>query len=349
MTEKDVGDVNRKSAPVVAVVVLNYNGLEDTLKCLTSLSKLVSPAPIVVLVDNASQLDPRDAALNILPAALYVRTEANLGYAGGNNCGVTVALEAGADYILVLNNDTVVSPDIVTRLLQAMEQDGSLAVVGPVINYMEEPDRVMTDGVRFNPKNGREFFQRIVVPVGSSASPLVEVDIVNGCCMMLRASVVRTIGGFDESLFIVHEESDWCLRALRAGYKCAILPMTLVWHKGSSSFERSGRRWQRYYDTRNLFTLLARHASEVSDSRGRIRSLAACLRYSYHRHEHEREAGQGLAAGAVVEGVVDALTRRTGPYREGRRFLAPAVSGLFLLMRTLSRAKPLPRRHRIDE
>ena len=82
---------------------------------------------------------------------------------------------------------------------------------------------------------------------------VAEVDIVNGCCMMVSASVIRTIGMIDERFFLIHEESDFSCGAREAGFRCGILSEALVWHKGSSSFQRAGRQTQRYYDARNLY------------------------------------------------------------------------------------------------
>lgn len=303
-----------------AIVVLNYNGLDDTLLCLESIRPLAAQGVVVILVDNASRVDPRDAASAILPDMIYVRNAENLGYAGGNNRGIEKALQLGSDFVIVLNNDTTVHVDLVTALLALFEADPTLGIAGPVINFMGEPDLVMTDGVAFNPGPGTEFFKRIVVPVDGAAAPVVPVDIVNGCCMMVRADVFRRIGMFDETFFIVHEESDFCLRALRAGFGCAVVGRTLVWHKGSSAFVRSGRQLQRYFDARNLFFLIRRHAGRVSRSRGFWSTLPHYFAYCFYRHSIEREAGQAKAARAVAEGVRDALASRIGPYATAPRF-----------------------------
>jgi len=206
-----------------------------------------------------------------------------------------------------------------------------------VINHMDEPDTVMTDGVRFNRGPGPEFFQRLEVPADPATSIPVTVDIVNGCCMMLTSAALKAIGGFDESFFIVHEESDLCLRAQRAGFRCAVLGTTLVWHKGSSSFDRSGRQFQRYFDTRNLYFLLKRHAGRVSSSRSFWKSIWSYLRYVSYRYEIETEANKPKAARAVAEGLRDAFVSNTGPYldkpRAGTEFIQAALDGLHQLSR----------------
>lgn len=320
-----------------AVVVLNYNGLEDTLLCLESLRPVAARGYDVILIDNASQIDPAEQASQVLPGVICYRNDDNLGYAGGNNRGIEIALGRGAEFVLVLNNDTTVDSSIVDELLGQFDRHPSLGIVGPVVNFLDEPAAVMTDGVAFNPGPGTEFFKRVVVPPVAESPPLVPVDIVNGCCMMVRADVFRRVGMFDETFFIVHEESDLCLKAGRAGFACAVYGRTLVWHKGSSAFVRSGRQLQRYFDARNLFYLITRHAGVAGRSRGVGATLPHYFRYCFYRHGFEMEAGQRGAARAVVEGVYDALRSRTGPYRRGRRPGCALVGGVWSAAAALRR------------
>jgi GT2 family glycosyltransferase len=322
------------SAPAptrVTIVVLNYNGLDQTIPDTVN----------IVLVDNASSVDPTAEARRANPAIEVIRNDDNLGYAGGNNCGIRHALAQGADFILILNNDTIVAPSIVRDLIDTFRANPSLGVVGPVVNFMDEPQTVMTDGVAFNPGPGADFFKRIVIPI-DPAAPALSVDIVNGCCMMLSADMVKRVGDFDEDFFIVHEESDLCLRARRAGFECAVLGKTLVWHKGSSSFERSGRQLQRYFDARNLYHLLRRHTGRVSLSRSISSSLYHYLLYVFYRYDIELDAGKTAAASAVLDGLYDGLTGRYGKApssaRPGRRVLG----AVFGAARQLARAKRRP-------
>ena len=317
--------------PAVAVVVLNYNGLDDTLKCLSSLVKVDYPRTSVLLVDNGSSVDPAPEVRHLFPAVQVLHTGANLGYAGGNNRGIERVLADGAEFVLILNNDTVVAPRIIDALLDAFAANPSVGIIGPVINFMDERETVMTDGVQFNPGPGVEFFRRIPVPVEPGSRRVTAVDIVNGCCLMARAEVFRVAGLFDERMFIVHEESDLCLRAARAGFRCGVLGETLVWHKGSSAFDRSGRQLQRYFDTRNLFALLSRYAGRIASSRPRALSLAHWVRYAFYRYSIELDAQKRPAARAVVEGVWDAVSRRSGPYRPGLRLGALPIHSIFWL------------------
>jgi GT2 family glycosyltransferase len=325
--------------PNIWIVPVNFNGLDDTRKCLRSLAELSHSASVVV-VDNASTVDPVPVLAAEFPWIHLVRTSFNGGWSGGNNAGIRFALERGAEFVILLNNDTIVRPDLVGRLLAAAEVRPDYGIIGPVIRYMDEPELVMTDGIGFNRRGTNGLFYHIPVPEVVGEPPLVtEVDIVNGCCMMIRADVFRRVGLIEDRFFLIHEESDFCLRVQEGGYKCGVLAEGLVWHKGSSSFKRSGKRWQRYYDTRNLGLLLSRHIAQPGPRRRGLASYAVYLRYAFHRYCHEREDGHPDSADAVLEGLVDVATRRFGPHQTRKRWPVPVLRYLFETVRRL-KTKP---------
>jgi GT2 family glycosyltransferase len=318
----------------VWIVAVNYNGLEDTCKCLRSLARVQRPHISTVVVDNASAENPADTLRTQFPWVHVLRNAVNGGWAGGNNTGIEHALAHGADQVILLNNDTIVSNDFVDRMLAAAAAQPEFGVIGPVINFMDEPDDVMTDGCEFNRPGTPGFFQRRAVPLAHTDPPVItEVDIVNGCCMMIRRQVCERIGLIDERFFLIHEESDFCLRARHAGFRCGVFGESLVWHKGSSSFKRSGKRWQRYYDARNLSLLLRKHQSTHHRGRNGWRSRIEYLKYVYHRYSMEREQGQPEAADAVLEGLWDAFVGRYGPYAPAPSRIISPLRGLFDIYR----------------
>ena len=299
------------------IVLVNYNGWADTRKCLASLDELEGDASIV-LVDNASK-ENHFAELQTKHHKLHtIASPINRGWAGGNNLGLEYAYRHGADWILLLNNDTTVSAELIQRLRATVEVYPQLGVVGPVIRFMDPPRDVQTEGVAFNRRDEPGFFKRIPIPLQRTDPPtIVETDIVNGCCMMVSRKLVDVIGLIDEPFFLVHEESDYCLRAQRAGFQNAILAEALVWHKGSVTFRTHGQGLQRYYDARNLVRLLSRHRGQ-RHNRDRLRTLTHYLHYLYHRYALECEQGLEANANAIVKGFYDGLCQRWGPLIENR-------------------------------
>jgi GT2 family glycosyltransferase len=299
----------------VAIVVVHYGDLNDTCLCLDSLARLQFDSYRVVIIDNGSAPSVAPEIAKKYPNAEVIRREVNGGWAGGNNTGIRHALDHGSEYIVLLNNDTTVAPNLLHSLIGAASWAPEFGIIGPVINFMDEPDAVRTDGFMYNRADQGGFFQRKKVPINSLEPVAIsEVDIVNGCCMMVSARVFRVIGLIDERFFLVHEESDLCLRALQAGFHCGVINRALVWHSGSRSFAATGKRFQRYYDARNLWLLMRKHSAAPRTSRGPWRSRLEYLRSVYFRYCLEREAGRDETAEAVLEGVWDAAAGYYGPY-----------------------------------
>jgi GT2 family glycosyltransferase len=297
----------------VGIVLLNLNGTADTLKCLDSLRAIDPESCLTIVVDNGSTPDASSVIAQAHPWAKVMRREENGGWAGGNNTGIRYALERGAEWILLLNNDTVVDPKLIDRLLAAARHNPEYGVLGPIIYYMDDPETVMTDGCRFNRPGFAGFFERIPVPIAATDPPqVVSGDIVNGCCMMISRRVFEQIGLIDERFFVIHEEADYCLRAVQAGFGCGVISEALVWHKGGSWFKRTGKGIKRYYDARNLVLLLRKHAGRHPGGRTGFPSWVAYLKYVYYRYSIEREEGEDTAADAVISGVCDGLAGRYG-------------------------------------
>ncbi len=328
--------------PAVWVVLVDYNGAADTRDCLRSLGKCRPAAPVVV-VDNAGRVPVADELGDEFPGVAFVRSDTNGGWAGGNNLGLAFAFARGADAVVLLNNDTTVGPDFVERMGCAAAAHPGFGILGPVIRFMVPPCEVQTDGVRFNRSGVPGFFQRHAVALSVQDPPRVdEVDIVNGCCLMVRREVYETVGPVDEGFFLVHEESDFCLRTQAAGFRNGVIAEALVWHKGSSSFRREGKRLQRYFDARNLARLLRRHRRRPG-GRGVTASAWHHLRYSFHRYAIERDGGFPDSAEAVVEGLYDATAGRWGPHSVRPRPGLGLLRAAFRLAHRVSpKGKPAP-------
>jgi GT2 family glycosyltransferase len=247
----------------VWIVILNWNGLADTLACLESLQHLHYAERRVVVVDNGST-DGSVAALRRAappPAIEIIEAGRTLGSAGGNNLGIRYALDRGADFILVLNNDTTVAPRLLNELVGAAEQHPEAACFGPWVFYMHDRHRLWWAGTVWSseslaftwPGKGR---------LASEVSvERTTVDIIIGAALFFRASLPRQIGLLDERFFLVHEESDWCCRARRAGFGCMTVPTAQVWHKVGPSFGGEDSPLFTYFFSRNKLLWAEKNAS----------------------------------------------------------------------------------------
>lgn len=248
--------------PSVSIVVLNWNGADDTLACLDSLAALKYPNFNVVVVDNGSTDDSlgKLRAYSASYPFVLLETGRNLGYAGGNNVGTRHALKLGADFVLVLNNDTTVAPDLLEQLVDAARLNPDAGVFSARIMYFDNPERVWFDGARWN-----ESSLQLEWP-GQGASEIElgtidhDTDYACGAALFFRAEVARKIGLLDETFFLVWEEVDWSFRARQAGWRCLVVPAARIWHKIGVSFGSESSPLRMYFSIRNELLWFSRHA-----------------------------------------------------------------------------------------
>jgi GT2 family glycosyltransferase len=213
----------------VTAIVLNWCNELDTAACVDALRASRYDALAVLIVDNGSP-DGSGARLHArFPDVSYLQTGTNTGYAGGNNRGMAVAVEDGADYLLVLNDDTVIDPDCVRELVRAAEETGA-AVVAPQILYFDEPGVVWYGGGVFSTMRGLGLHVRENEPVDPQQTR-TPITFVCGCCFLIRADVVRAAGGFDESFFAYVEDVELSLRLTRSGYTLMYEPAARILHR----------------------------------------------------------------------------------------------------------------------
>ncbi len=238
--------------PKVSIILLNYNNEHFTIDCLKSLEKVTYPNIESIVVDNGSKAE----SLNAVKAAassnvIILESQKNLGFTGGNNFGLKYALEHAADYIILLNNDTIVAPDMFDILIDTMEKDPSIGVAGPKIYYYDAPKLIWSVGGNINWNNCNTSMLGLnEEDKGQYGEVPRQTDFVTGCALLARREVWEKIGGLDENFFIYYEETEWCVRATRAGYKIAYVPTALMWHKiGLDARATTPRVY--YYMTRN--------------------------------------------------------------------------------------------------
>ena len=227
-----------KRSPKVAVVVLNWNGLADTSECLESLGTITYANYHIIVIDNGSSGDDAQVLQERFSDSIQLIAGAeNVGFAGGCNIGIRSALARGADYILLLNNDTVVDPAFLSVLVQAAEEIPDGAAFCPKICYYDRPRVIRSTGGRVNAWMGRAWqVGRDRPDEGSYGHVHVEErDYADGACMLIRRGALERVGLLDEEYFAYWEETDWCARAAEAGYRSYYVSAARVWHKTARS------------------------------------------------------------------------------------------------------------------
>jgi GT2 family glycosyltransferase len=235
--EKPAVDLPTSELPRVAVIVLNWNLREDLAECLASLEEQTYRNVQVIVVDNASDDGSAEMVRAKFPGVHLIVNERNLGFAGGNNVGLRYALRQGAEYSLLLNNDTTVDAEMVARLVAVAEAEDSVGVLGPKILYYGS-EHVWYLGHRMHRwlPVPRRVDPRLGEKPGSPAG--FEVDYVSGCGMLIRREALEQTGLLDEKLFMHYEDADFCRRVRQAGFGIGCVPEARMWHKVSQSSQR---------------------------------------------------------------------------------------------------------------
>lgn len=254
---RNPGSREEVSTPRVAVVTLTWNRRDYTLACLDSLFRSTY-APLHVLVcDNGSTDGTPDAVRAAYPEAEVLELGRNMGFAAGANAGLRHAFAAGAEQVLLLNNDTTVDANMIAALVQASAPD--IAIVAPLIFYAAEPDIIWSAGGMRN----RWTLEQVGDLRGqhnTTAWPAtVERDFVPGCAMLLSRDALSDVGLFDERFFMYYEDNDLCLRARAAGYRIVLVPGAHMWHKVAASSGGLDSPAERYGMARSSVQFFRKH------------------------------------------------------------------------------------------
>lgn len=359
------------SLPKVQILILNWNGYPDTIRCLASVFALDYPHFGVVVCDNGStdgSLDrirewaeqgpqlttgddhsfPRIPMSRVpIPCVRYdrlsaerggiagddaqlvlVETGGNIGFAAGNNVGFRYIVErGGADYVWLLNNDTVVAPSALRELVQRAESDSGCAAVGATLFELHDPERVQEMG---GGSASRWHGMVNVLGRGRSASAprssALELDYVSGGCALIRREVLTTVGLLDERFFLYAEDVDWGMRMREAGYTLGYAPAAHVWHKGSGALKRASPA-NDFHNVRGALLLIQKHHPArlpVAFACSVVRCLApkvprrewarfAAVMRSYRDVARYLFAARSTATGAVSTSPHSAAQQKTVP------------------------------------
>lgn len=264
-----MGNGVRMTGGRVAIVLLNYRGAEKTLGCLASLQHLDYSDRQIIVVDNGSGDDSVERLQAAYPELHLVVSEENLGFSGGVNLGIRAAMEnPQTRFVWLLNNDTTVDPKALNALIDAA-QAHSKALIGSLLLY---PDgRFQRIGNRLTPWLGK---LKDCPQPASGSGPLVAVESLSGCSMLIPRQVFEAIGFFDERYFLYFEDNDFCMRAARVGFPSLACLHSRIFHEEGATTGKN-RVVVTYYYQRNRLMLLKKKLSSFR--------FALVLAYTYFR------------------------------------------------------------------
>ena len=247
--------------PHVAIVILTWNGREDTLDCLESLQVLEYPRVTTVVVDNASTDGTAEAVSERYPDVELVASPTNRGFSGGNNLGLRRAMDLGAEYVLLLNNDTLVDPPFLHELVREARRRPDAGALCPIVYYADPPDLIWYAGAEFDPRrghNGRQTGYR--ERDRGQYAEVREISRASGAAMLVPRPVLERVGLLDEEFFFHIEDVEWSLRIQEAGHRIYFVPRSRVCHKVSGVSVGENSPTIAYYAMRNTLEVCARFA-----------------------------------------------------------------------------------------
>ena len=236
--------------PEVYAVVLNYNGFDDTGECVDSLLKSNLPLKIV-LVDNNSIDDSYQKLETLFPKIKFIKSEKNLGYAGGMNLGIKYALEKHAEYILLVNHDVVVTPDFLKPMLSKFSEDNSTGIVSSKVLYKDDHNTIYCAGGRISKLLCTGVAEYQGLNKRDYANDDREITLAEGCFLLVKKDVFRKLGLLNEKFFMYLEDTEFSER-VRKFFKIYYASKSVVYHKSGA-----GKSWSQftplynYYYTRN--------------------------------------------------------------------------------------------------
>jgi len=249
------------SPPKVSIVLVNWNNFSDTVECIESLLQVTYMNYEIVVIDNCSQgADAIRLREKFRDNMRLIENDRNVGFAEGCNTGIKDALSRGSDYIVLLNNDTVVAPDFLDTLLTSVEKEDRVGIAGGKVYCYEIPDMIWSAGGVIDYRTGGAKLIGSGKTDKNQFEELIDVDFVSGCFMLISRKVLEDIGLLDKIFFFGWEDADLCLRAKKRGYRVIFVPGSKIWHKAVPSEKLKRLKGiTAYHATKGQFIFYERH------------------------------------------------------------------------------------------
>lgn len=296
------------SNPLLFVIVLNNKRRDDTLDCLKSLCQSDYKNMKVILLDNMSTDDSVEIVQREFPETQIIQLKENLGYAGNNNIGIQSALDQGAEWVFVLNDDTIMDPGCLSALIEIGERDEQIGILGPMVYHFDEPSIIQSAGGAL----GRLWLSTHLgkdEPDCGQFDSVHEVEWISGCAILVRREMIEQVGMLDANYFLYWEEAEWCIRARKYGWRILHVPYAKLWHKGVQR-NYQPKPYVTYYVTRNrFFTLVKHHAPWYVRLVAFLQVLKTLVSWSVKPKWSSMRGHRN----AMWQGLMDFLRNRWGP------------------------------------
>jgi len=294
-------------SPNVFIVILNWNGIEDTRECLDSLSKLEYDNFKVVVVDNGSTDGSVEVLREKYPDIEVIENRDNLGFTGGNNVGMRHAMERGAEYVWLLNNDTIVEGGALQKLVRSAESSKKVGLLNPYIYYFDDRNTLQFRGSVVDWESFS--IRKLSTDKPENGSVEGSRTALWGTALLIKRRVVDTIGYLDERYFAYYEDEDYCLRAIKKGFECAVVAEAKIYHKDSRSTGGYTSPMQVFLRVRNYHFLWMDKIHGLDRVKYFFRSVANTVSYGGLLSEK----GLGESMDACVDGLWSAIKGTGGP------------------------------------
>jgi GT2 family glycosyltransferase len=250
--------------PSIYIILINYNGYKDTIECVQSLRKINYENYKIIIVDNASTDDSIFHLKNSLKECILIESKYNFGFAGGNNLGIQYALKTNAEYILLLNNDTIVEPNFLGNMIEPLYNDKNIGIVGSKIMYYPQKNVIWYGGGKI------DWFKFVGVHFGmkeidkGQCDNSKEIDFMTGCCMLIKKEVFEKVGLLADEYFMYFEDVDYCVRSKQAGYKIWYNHKAVIYHKVGLSAGGEESPFSIKWGTRNRILFMKKYRNKTS-------------------------------------------------------------------------------------
>lgn len=246
----------------ISIILLNYNGFNDTKECINSIitnqennKQFIYD---IIVVDNNSS-DNSVIELKKMNCIKLIESKHNGGFAYGNNIGIKYALDNNADYILLLNNDTIITENCISKLYNKMKEYEDIGIIGSRVMFYDNKNLINYYDGKINWFKGIATIKDKGKTYKENNKQFIYTNFMTGCCMLIKRRVFNDVGLLPEEYFMYYEDVDFCVQVQKAGYKLGVCLDSVIYHKESSSSGGAGSPFAIQWNTRNRLIFIKKY------------------------------------------------------------------------------------------